>query len=660
METLLPFVPEMSLDAPVDGRDYVQRDLMPGVLPKIYFPQDRPDPVLAELRAAYEKRQAAQAPQPAPAPEAPGMVPQAASPSDPTGPAPVPAAPVAAPATPVGSSAEEQQGHLTALDQQRKAEMDLMRREGVAKVDDAVRRGRELDQYQRDMATLETERKTAIDGQIQRVRQITDEARNTKIDPGRLFKNASTFQKVASFFAVALGGTLRSTNGGRNPALDLIQKKIEQDINAQETDLDNLKDVAGMERSILGDLRQQFGDRQAARSAMHVIALDQATNELNKALAGLSDPKAIARGAELQAQIGALRAGYAKDAENATAQATQQKIENGLARERLKLERDRLKEDARQFDAKLGAEASERLAAEQRNQDAIDPLVIVGAQRLTDEPGSTDRARVVDGTDPTTVRDLHSVVAAGRNIQQLLADIEELGTNRNLVPDEQKRMANQAMAGIRLYKQQLIKGAASEKDAKEIEIATGIRDPHEFVAWLNAGERARVLQYTANAELRGTNELLRTRNLKLAPIVKTPVSGEASKLERNPDLKITDLGKASEEQPVVQPKRVGDTARGFSPKAQEALNMAKTAPENIRSPAEVRKMRKALQADALRITEKMRTEKDPDKLEQHKNNLQALQVADYTLGQTEMNLAEPPPPEVKATIDGLRWRPVFR
>lgn len=62
-------------------------------------------------------------------------------------------------------------------------------------------------------------------------------AQVAKVDPGRVWKNAGTLGSAMGLFSAAVGGWLQVLQGGPNHALNAIMQMIQQDIQAQETDI---------------------------------------------------------------------------------------------------------------------------------------------------------------------------------------------------------------------------------------------------------------------------------------------------------------------------------------------------------------------------------------------------------------------------------------
>ena len=92
-------------------------------------------------------------------------------------------------------------------------------------------------------------------------KQLFDAVINGKVDPHRFWHNLSTGQQIGAAIAVALGGVgqgMMHTNS--NAALDVINKAISRDMQAQEFDISK-KD------SLLNENLRRYGTIQAARQA---------------------------------------------------------------------------------------------------------------------------------------------------------------------------------------------------------------------------------------------------------------------------------------------------------------------------------------------------------------------------------------------------------
>ncbi len=81
--------------------------------------------------------------------------------------------------------------------------------------------------------------------------------------------------------AAALGAIAAGLTGGPNQVLPILNKRIDDNIKAQQIQLGNLKDAAAMKANRLGMLRQKFGDDKMAMEAERRIQLEQLKGQLD-------------------------------------------------------------------------------------------------------------------------------------------------------------------------------------------------------------------------------------------------------------------------------------------------------------------------------------------------------------------------------------------
>ena len=106
---------------------------------------------------------------------------------------------------------------------------------------------------------------------------------NFKIDPRRFYKNTGT--ALASAVAVALGEFGSKLAGGPNTALAIINRAIDQDINAQKTELQGLKYGAAAAGNAYKRLLDQHGDAEKAER----LAREQALTFVGLRLGDIAD-----------------------------------------------------------------------------------------------------------------------------------------------------------------------------------------------------------------------------------------------------------------------------------------------------------------------------------------------------------------------------------
>ena len=133
-----------------------------------------------------------------------------------------------------------------------------------------------------------------------------------KIEPNKLLGSMSTGNRMLAGIAIALGGLSQGLSGqARNPALDQLNKFIEQDIEAQKTNMDK-------KRGLLATNMQKVRDLQTAENITRSQLLAVTQAEVQKAVAKAGSDEAKARGqvllGQLKQQQDALKAEIAKKA----------------------------------------------------------------------------------------------------------------------------------------------------------------------------------------------------------------------------------------------------------------------------------------------------------------------------------------------------------
>lgn len=113
---------------------------------------------------------------------------------------------------------------------------------------------------------------------------------NTKIDQGRWWSSRSTGQKIAGYIAAIAGGLNSANTGGRNMGLEQINKAIDNDIDAQKTDLQTERAGIADRRSSLATAYAQSGDMLQAEETVRQAALKSVVNTMQTHLASL-DPR---------------------------------------------------------------------------------------------------------------------------------------------------------------------------------------------------------------------------------------------------------------------------------------------------------------------------------------------------------------------------------
>ena len=138
--------------------------------------------------------------------------------------------------------------------------------------------GEELSRIQDGFNTQILERRKELDGDIQAIK-------STPIDSGRVWRNASTGDKVMAGIALLLSSAGQAMgNQGPNAGLQYIQKTIDQDIDAQKFDLLAKKDLIQEKRSMMAQLVADRGYTvEQAAEAMKIGRYGAASEQLKTA-----------------------------------------------------------------------------------------------------------------------------------------------------------------------------------------------------------------------------------------------------------------------------------------------------------------------------------------------------------------------------------------
>lgn len=171
-----------------------------------------------------------------PAPSAPGLSADPAASAEP-GQMPEPTAPAA-----VASGADMQMGAMHDMASAKSAEarsIGAIEDQRIKSAQDAY------DAQNKQLATIDKDNeglRTAV--------------ADSKIDPNRIWNNASTGNKILASISLILGGMGGRGNG--NAAMDVLNKAIEQDVNSQKFDVQKKETLYGMNLKKYSDVRAAY------------------------------------------------------------------------------------------------------------------------------------------------------------------------------------------------------------------------------------------------------------------------------------------------------------------------------------------------------------------------------------------------------------------
>jgi hypothetical protein len=296
-----------------------------------------------------------------------------AAPSPMQEPAPVQNAPAgqppAAPLAPVGNAFQQADAQMNgAIDEQIAAKVeqgDIAAQQHAEQEQALIKRNEQLAQIQANadaQAKADANRRAALE---QKYSAAVDEEASFKLNRGHYWESRSTGQKIAMAIGIglsALGEALRG-NGGKVPALDIMNAAIADDVNDQMAHHDNLQKRIGQVGTQQDRFRQMAADRTSEIALRMASASEAAARQVEVAAEHYASPQAKAAAREMAAGLRGTKAEWqTKAADGAWNRDVQQQqlAEQEKARKQASYQASqRLKEDQRQFNLSFGEKVRE-------------------------------------------------------------------------------------------------------------------------------------------------------------------------------------------------------------------------------------------------------------------------------------------------------------
>lgn len=165
------------------------------------------------------------------------------------------------------------------------------------------------EKQRQEQVDFEKHRGAALDAQYKAYQSAADEVAkvNTTIDPNKFWASKATGSRIFAALGAAMGAMGAALTGGPNYAQQIIDKAVNDDIDAQKSMVDyQLKKgnekVAG-QQTLYGMMRARFGDDATALAATQSAALNVVQKKLEAAKAGLGSQEQRAKLEQLQVQV---------------------------------------------------------------------------------------------------------------------------------------------------------------------------------------------------------------------------------------------------------------------------------------------------------------------------------------------------------------------
>lgn len=328
------------------------------------------------------------------------------------------------------------------------------------------------------------QRSAAIDSEIDRIA-------NTKID-------ASIRNPVVSAIAMAMGAigqALAGKTDGSNPALDMILKQRDANVQRQLAERDSAVRTVGLRRDQLAGMRQRLTDSNALYDGLAAAETRRIRNELGRVAASTKSASGQANLMRLDADLAADEATHlagAKDKQFAFDDREKQRIEQersnreaerarreGLAEQRAG-RMDRRTEFGEEMAYKYASLDSTRQAAiakakSEGNTKEAEDLRKYGVPGVKNKDGSVPKAR-----DEKTAGQLTAKIKAAGEINDIINEVLAIRDNvggeiRALNSDESQKL--QALqARLNIVAKEGTEGLSSENDMKLLAGAVGAAD----------------------------------------------------------------------------------------------------------------------------------------------------------------------------------------
>ncbi|MBV9311548.1 MAG: hypothetical protein JOZ84_02790 [Methylobacteriaceae bacterium] len=121
---------------------------------------------------------------------------------------------------------------------------------------------------------------------LQHVDALAADVRGKKIDPDHFYGESKTGGRIMAGIAMALGAYASAINKGPNYAMEIINKRIDDDIAAQRANLQNARENVADARGLYAQLRQKGLDDTAAENGAKAAYLENAQMKLEAMRAG--------------------------------------------------------------------------------------------------------------------------------------------------------------------------------------------------------------------------------------------------------------------------------------------------------------------------------------------------------------------------------------
>lgn len=184
------------------------------------------------------------------------------------------------------------QAEANAMSRSARATADLYRRMG----DVEKRNGNEE-------ALQEKVRASKVDALMQQLQQQGEAISNAKVDPSHYWSDQDAGTAAMNTLALMVGGFISGFRGGPNQAMEMVNKAIDRDVDAQKFNITQKRNKLDTTKNELELMRLQFGDQRTAESAVRLSRINSLKAFVQAEASQVQDPVFQARAAGALAQL---------------------------------------------------------------------------------------------------------------------------------------------------------------------------------------------------------------------------------------------------------------------------------------------------------------------------------------------------------------------
>ncbi len=135
-----------------------------------------------------------------------------------------------------------------------------------------------------------------LSSKMNEINAATDDIRKGHINPDHYMQSGGAARKISTAIGLILGGISSGQTGQPNPALQFLNKQIENDLEAQKADMQN-------KHNLLSALQQQYGDIGVASNMYRAIRANILADQIGAAASTSQSQQAKAAGITAAGQI---------------------------------------------------------------------------------------------------------------------------------------------------------------------------------------------------------------------------------------------------------------------------------------------------------------------------------------------------------------------